>query len=115
MLSTGGTRKALEAAGVPVLDVAEYTGFPEMMDGRVKTLHPRVHMAILSRAGNAEDTALLKKEALDPFDLIVVNLYPFEAATTKKKLRKPKPATGPKTAASHKPRRNTRTPAPTQS
>jgi len=83
VVSTGGTLKHLRENGVDAIDISEQTGFPEVMDGRVKTLHPRVHMAILSRAGNAEDAALLKKEGLDPFDLIVVNLYPFEAARTK--------------------------------
>lgn len=83
VVSTGGTLKHLRDNGINAVDISEQTGFPEVMDGRVKTLHPRVHMAILSRAGNAEDSALLKKEALEPFDLIVVNLYPFEGATTK--------------------------------
>lgn len=83
VVSTGGTLKHLRENGIPAIDVAEQTGFPEVMDGRVKTLHPRVHMALLARAGNAEDTALLKKEGLDPFDLLIVNLYPFESARTK--------------------------------
>jgi phosphoribosylaminoimidazolecarboxamide formyltransferase/IMP cyclohydrolase len=83
VVSTGGTLKHLRENGINAVDISEQTGFPEVMDGRVKTLHPRVHMAILSRAGNDEDAALLKKEALEPFDLIVVNLYPFESACTK--------------------------------
>lgn len=78
LLSTGGTAKHLRDAGFKVVDVSEQTGSPEVMDGRVKTLHPRVHMALLSRAGNDEDTQLLKNEKLDPIDLLIVNLYPFE-------------------------------------
>ena len=77
LLSTGGTRKALEAAGVPVLDVAEYTGFPEMMDGRVKTLHPRIHGGLLGRPDLGEDVASMKEHGITPFELVVVNLYPF--------------------------------------
>lgn len=80
VVSTGGTLKHLRENGIAAVDISEQTGFPEVMDGRVKTLHPRVHMAILSRAGVAEDTALLAKEGLDPFDLVIVNLYPFEQA-----------------------------------
>lgn len=80
VVSTGGTLKHLRENGIQAIDISEQTGFPEVMAGRVKTLHPRVHMAILSRLGNAEDDALLKKEGLEPFDLVVVNLYPFEQA-----------------------------------
>ena len=80
VVSTGGTLKHLRENGIQAIDISEQTGFPEVMDGRVKTLHPRVHMAILSRAGVAEDSALLAKEGLDPFDLVIVNLYPFEQA-----------------------------------
>jgi phosphoribosylaminoimidazolecarboxamide formyltransferase / IMP cyclohydrolase len=79
ILSTGGTARHLREHGLQVTDVSDYTGFPEVMDGRVKTLHPRVHMALLGRSANAEDMALLKKEGLEPIDLVVVNLYPFEA------------------------------------
>lgn len=78
VVSTGGTAKTLRDAGVKVIDVSEQTGFPEVMDGRVKTLHPKVHMALLAREGFEEDKALLKKEGLEPFDLVIVNLYPFE-------------------------------------
>src|SRR5512135_1842185 len=78
VVSTGGTAKYLREAGVKVVDVGEQTGFPEVMDGRVKTLHPRIHMPLLARPGNQEDRQLLEKENLEPFDLIVVNLYPFE-------------------------------------
>ena len=77
ILSTGGTYKAIEAVGVPVTDVAQYTGFPEIMDGRVKTLHPKVHGGILGR--RALDTELMKDHGIAPIDLVVVNLYPFEA------------------------------------
>ena len=80
VVSTGGTLKHLREHGIQAIDITEQTGFPEVMDGRVKTLHPRVHMALLSRAGNHEDAALLAKEGLDPFDLLIVNLYPFESA-----------------------------------
>lgn len=83
IVSTGGTAKVLLEAGFEVIDISEQTGFPEVMDGRVKTLHPRVHMPLLAREGNSEDQALLKKEDLEVFDLLVVNLYPFEAALEK--------------------------------
>lgn len=80
VVSTGGTLKYLRENGIPAVEVAEQTGFPEVMDGRVKTLHPRIHMALLARADRPDDMGLLKKEGLDPFDLVVVNLYPFEEA-----------------------------------
>ncbi|MES2856396.1 MAG: bifunctional phosphoribosylaminoimidazolecarboxamide formyltransferase/IMP cyclohydrolase, partial [Bdellovibrionota bacterium] len=83
VVSTGGTLKHLKDAGIPAIDISEQTGFAEVMDGRVKTLHPRVHMALLARVGNAEDDALLRKEDLQPFDLVIVNLYPFESARNK--------------------------------
>jgi phosphoribosylaminoimidazolecarboxamide formyltransferase/IMP cyclohydrolase len=83
VVSTGGTLKYLRDNDIPAIDISEQTGFPEVMDGRVKTLHPRVHMALLSRDGNSEDSELLRKEGLDPFDLLIVNLYPFEAASKK--------------------------------
>lgn len=78
LVSTGGTAKTLRDAGMTVIDVSEQTGFPEVMDGRVKTLHPHVHMPLLSRESYPEDLALLKENGLEPFDLVVVNLYPFE-------------------------------------
>ncbi len=84
IVSTGGTAKALRDAGMKVSDVSEQTGFPEVMDGRVKTLHPNVHMALLSRDGNAEDAKILKAHELEPFDLLIVNLYPFEQALATK-------------------------------
>lgn len=78
VVSTGGTAEFLKKNKIPIIEISEWTKFPEVMGGRVKTLHPRVHMALLSRDGNAEDAALLAKEGLNPFDLVVVNLYPFE-------------------------------------
>ena len=83
LLSTGGTRKTLEAAGVPVLDVAQYTGFPEMMDGRVKTLHPKVHGGLLGRPDLAEDARSMREHGITPFELVVVNLYPFVETISK--------------------------------
>jgi phosphoribosylaminoimidazolecarboxamide formyltransferase/IMP cyclohydrolase len=82
ILSTGGTAKTLRAAGIAVTDVATYTGSPEIMDGRVKTLHPRVHGGILMR-DRAEDRSALQSIGGKPIDLVVVNLYPFEATIAK--------------------------------
>jgi phosphoribosylaminoimidazolecarboxamide formyltransferase/IMP cyclohydrolase len=79
LFSTGGTRATLEQAGIPVRDVAAYTGFPEMMDGRIKTLHPKIHGGILCRRDRADDMAALAEHGILTFDLVVVNLYPFEA------------------------------------
>ena len=76
ILSTGGTAKLLADAGIPVLEVSDYTGFPEMMAGRVKTLHPKVHGGILARRGT--DEAVMEEHDIPPIDLVVVNLYPFE-------------------------------------
>ncbi len=81
LLSTGGTFKAIEAAGVPVRTVESYTGSPEVMDGRVKTLHPRVHGGILAREGT--DEADLEKIGAGFIDLVAVNLYPFEQTLAK--------------------------------
>lgn len=83
LLSTGGTRQALETAGVPVLDVAQYTGFPEMMDGRVKTLHPRVHGGLLGRPDLKSDATSMSEHGITPFELVVVNLYPFVETISK--------------------------------
>ena len=83
LLSTGGTASAIKAAGIPVKDVAEHTGFPEMMDGRLKTLHPKVHGGLLAIRGNAEHDAAAEKHGIGPIDLLVVNLYPFEATVAK--------------------------------
>src|SRR5690554_5589882 len=76
ILSTGGTYKLLKDNGIPVTEVADYTGFPEMMDGRVKTLHPKIHGGILGRRGT--DDAVMQQHGINPIDLVVVNLYPFE-------------------------------------
>ena len=81
LLSTGGTAKAIREAGLPVKDVSEVTGFPEMMDGRVKTLHPMVHGGLLGRAGL--DDAVMAQHGIAAIDLLVLNLYPFEAVTAK--------------------------------
>jgi phosphoribosylaminoimidazolecarboxamide formyltransferase/IMP cyclohydrolase len=80
VISTGGTSRHLRDHHIPVTEISEYTGFPEVMDGRVRTLHPRVHMALLARGDAPEDMQLLKDQGLDPIDLLVVNLYPFEQA-----------------------------------
>ncbi|HET7597567.1 MAG TPA: bifunctional phosphoribosylaminoimidazolecarboxamide formyltransferase/IMP cyclohydrolase, partial [Burkholderiales bacterium] len=77
LVSTGGTASLLREAGLPVVDVAEYTGFPEMLDGRVKTLHPRIHAGILARRDLAAHVAALKDGGISMLDLVVVNLYPF--------------------------------------
>ncbi|MGF1548221.1 MAG: bifunctional phosphoribosylaminoimidazolecarboxamide formyltransferase/IMP cyclohydrolase [Thiotrichales bacterium] len=81
ILSTGGTAQILLEHGIPVLEVADYTGFPEMMDGRLKTLHPRIHGGILARRG--EDDAAMAEHAIPPIDLVAVNLYPFEATVAR--------------------------------
>jgi phosphoribosylaminoimidazolecarboxamide formyltransferase / IMP cyclohydrolase len=77
LVSTGGTAKALAEAGLPVVNVSDVTGFPEMMDGRVKTLHPKIHGGILARRSHQEDLDLAKQHGIDLVDLVVVNLYPF--------------------------------------
>lgn len=79
LLSTGGTARALREEGLPVRDVSDVTGFPEMMDGRVKTLHPAIHGGILGRDENDGDQESMRRAGIDPIDLIVVNLYPFRA------------------------------------
>ncbi|MEZ5898448.1 MAG: bifunctional phosphoribosylaminoimidazolecarboxamide formyltransferase/IMP cyclohydrolase [Hyphomicrobiaceae bacterium] len=84
LVSTGGTSAALKAAGLPVQDVSELTGFPEMMDGRVKTLHPKVHGGLLAIRGNVEHDKAAAEHGIAPIDLLVVNLYPFEATVAKK-------------------------------
>ena len=78
ILSTGGTAKMLREAGVPAKDISEHTGFPEMMDGRVKTLHPKVHGGLLFIRGNEKHEAAAREHGIAPIDLVVVNLYPFE-------------------------------------
>ena len=83
LLSTGGTAKLLADAGLPVTEVADHTGFPEMLDGRVKTLHPKVHGGLLARRDVPEHMAALKEHGIDTIDLLVVNLYPFESTVAK--------------------------------
>src|SRR3982075_559491 len=83
LVSTGGTAKAIAGAGLKVRDVSELTGFPEMMDGRVKTLHPKVHGGLLAIRDNAEHAQAMKAHGIAPIDLLVVNLYPFEATVDK--------------------------------
>jgi phosphoribosylaminoimidazolecarboxamide formyltransferase/IMP cyclohydrolase len=83
LVSTGGTRKALADAGLKVQDVSDLTGFPEMMDGRVKTLHPKVHGGLLAIRDNAEHAGAMRDHGIAPIDLLVVNLYPFEATVAK--------------------------------
>lgn len=83
ILSTGGTAKKLKGAGIKVKDVSEYTGFPEMMDGRVKTLHPKIHGGLLCLRGNKSHMAQAKKNNIDMIDMVVVNLYPFKETVAK--------------------------------
>ncbi|MFO1022532.1 MAG: bifunctional phosphoribosylaminoimidazolecarboxamide formyltransferase/IMP cyclohydrolase [Planctomycetales bacterium] len=83
LISTGGTRKYLSDHGIPVIDISAYTGFPEIMDGRVKTLHPKVHGAILGRPDLPEDQHAIAAHGIVPFQLVVCNLYPFEATVAK--------------------------------
>lgn len=78
LLSTGGTMRALVDAGLPVIEVADYTGFPEMMDGRVKTLHPKIHGGLLARRDKDSHLAAMEEYGIGPIDLVCVNLYPFE-------------------------------------
>ena len=78
IISTGGTAKALREAGLTVKDISEHTGFPEMLDGRVKTLHPKVHGGLLYIRGNAEHEAAVAAHGILPIDMVVVNLYAFE-------------------------------------
>ena len=83
LISTGGTAKALRDAGLVVKDISEHTSFPEMLDGRVKTLHPKVHGGLLYIRGNADHEWAVKQHGIPPIDLVVVNLYPFEATVAK--------------------------------
>ncbi|HEX5054320.1 MAG TPA: bifunctional phosphoribosylaminoimidazolecarboxamide formyltransferase/IMP cyclohydrolase [Planctomycetota bacterium] len=83
ILSTGGTRRALIEAGVPAIEVSDYTGFPELMDGRLKTLHPKVHGGLLARRGDASHRAAMEAHGIDAIDLLCVNLYRFREAATR--------------------------------
>ena len=83
IVSTGGTAEALRREQVPVIGIEDVTGFPEMMDGRVKTLHPKVHGGLLGRRDNQHDLAAMKQHGITPIDLVAVNLYPFRATVAK--------------------------------
>jgi phosphoribosylaminoimidazolecarboxamide formyltransferase/IMP cyclohydrolase len=83
LISTGGTAQALRAAGINVRDISEVTGFPEMMDGRVKTLHPRIHGALLALRDNEAHQSSMREHGIEPIDMVVVNLYPFEQTIAK--------------------------------
>src|SRR5436305_12458547 len=78
IISTGGTAKTLREAGIEVRDISDVTGFPEMMDGRIKTLHPRIHGGLLALRDNEEHLAAMREHGIEPIDMVVVNLYPFE-------------------------------------
>src|SRR5579859_1875362 len=83
IISTGGSARALRDAGVPVTEVSEYSGFPEILDGRVKTLVPQIHGGILGRRDLPEHVAQMQQHSIAPIDLVAVNLYPFEATVAK--------------------------------
>lgn len=83
ILSTGGTANTIRNGGVKVLDISDYTGFPEMMDGRVKTLHPKVHGGLLGRRNNQQDIQMMNTHGIKNIDLVVVNLYQFELTVAK--------------------------------
>ena len=83
LVSTGGTGRALREAGLEVTEVSEVTGFPEMMDGRVKSLHPKIHGGLLGLRDNADHMATLQSHGIEPFELVCVNLYPFEQAISR--------------------------------
>ena len=81
LISTGGTHRVLKASGIPVKEVSKFTGFPEMMDGRVKTLHPKVHGGILGR--RIVDSQVMSENSIDTIDMVVVNHYPFAETVTR--------------------------------
>jgi len=83
ILSTGGTARALREGGISVTDISDYTGFPEMMDGRVKTLHPKVHGGLLGLRDNPEHVEMMKAHGIKTIDMVVVNLYQFEKTVAK--------------------------------
>src|SRR2546425_3960004 len=90
IVSTGGTAEALRREGIPVIAIDQVTGFPEMMDGRVKTLHPKVHGGLLGRRDNPHDMAAMKQHGITPIDLVAVNLYPFRETVAKPETTLPK-------------------------
>jgi len=83
IISTGGTAKAMREAGIDVIDVSDYTGFPEMLEGRLKTLHPKIHGGLLARRNRPEDMEALERHGIKPIDMVVVNLYPFEETVSR--------------------------------
>src|SRR5208337_3453850 len=83
IMSSGGTGKTLAQAGINYTEVSSYTGFPEMLDGRVKTLHPKVHGGLLGKRNNPDHVKQMKQHGIEPIDLVVVNLYPFEQTVAK--------------------------------
>ena len=83
ILSTGGTAKTLRQNGIEIRDVSDYTGFPEMLDGRVKTLHPKIHGGILGQRENPDHVKTMVQHGIETIDMVVVNLYPFEATVAK--------------------------------
>ncbi len=83
MLSTGGTAKTLRESGLDITEVSDYTGFPEMLDGRVKTLHPKIHGGILGIRDNAEHVSTMARHGIEPIDMVVVNLYAFAKTVAK--------------------------------
>ena len=87
IVSTGGTMRAIKEAGIPVMYVSDVTGFPEIMDGRVKTLNPYIHGGILAVRDNPEHVASMKEHKITPIDLVVVNLYPFKETIAKPMIR----------------------------
>mgnify|MGYP002761159826 FL=1 len=89
IVSTGGTADTLRDAGIDVTDVADVTGVPEVLDGRVKTLHPAIHAGVLARQDRADDLAALESHGYTPIDLVVCNLYPFSEAAQEPDLRAP--------------------------
>ena len=89
LISTGGTKRALAEAGLEVVGISEVTGFPEMMDGRVKPLHPKVHGGLLALRDKPDHAASLEDHAITPIDLVVVNLYPFERTVADPEVRTP--------------------------
>ena len=91
VVSTGGTKDVLDRAGVPVSSITEITGFPEIMDGRVKTLHPKIHGGILAKRDQPSHREEMRKHAIPPIDLVAVNLYPFARTVEKPDVTLKKP------------------------